>query len=71
MPDPRGGLISILYQKGQINPDVHLENLKITIPILPREFHSPKIAQCAFALLGRKMGHLHKPSCNHSKMIQT
>ncbi len=50
-----------------------LENLTnpSAIPILPCQFHSPRIAQCASALQGRKMSHLHRPSHSHSEMIQT
>jgi hypothetical protein len=36
-----------------------LENLTnpSAIPILPCQFHSPRIAQCPFALLGQTMSH--------------
>jgi hypothetical protein len=37
---PRGGLLSISDQKGQIHPDVHLENLKIvTIKSIGKNSH--------------------------------
>jgi hypothetical protein len=50
-----------------------LENLTnpSAIPILPCQFHSPKIAQYASALLVQKMSHLHRPSHSHTEMIQT
>jgi len=52
-----------------------LENLTnpFAIPILPCQFHSPRIAQleCASALLVQKMSHLHRPSHSHTEMIQT
>jgi hypothetical protein len=50
-----------------------LENLTnpSAIPILPRQFPSPKIAQCASALLVQTMSHLHRPSHSHTEIIQT
>ncbi len=66
-----GGYDINIRPKGPNTPNVHLENLKIAIPNLPCQFHSPRIAQCASILLGQKMSHLHRPSCSHSKIIQT
>ncbi len=50
-----------------------LENLTnpSAIPILPCQFHSPRIAQCASALLVQTMSHFHRLSHSHIEMIQT
>ncbi len=63
--------IQIYYKVSQqVNSLENLTNPS-AIPSLPCQFHPPRIAQWASALLVQTMSHLHRPSHSHTKTIQT